>query len=533
MYDTVGEQRFLATTLAGRMSQARLYVGKVDSDDMKMTPVETTNQQASALLDSIGDGLSGRVQLLYRLGVNLFIAGEGWLVGIPRHLLEKDADGEYLGSEGADRLGLSPDRTPPPVGNPPLDSIDPDGISGDDTEMMDSLDWRMLSVSEVSSSASGDEVTLTLGDSPSDKVTTRVDDLYLIRVWRPHPRRSWEADSPTRSSLPVLRELVGLTMRIAAQIDSRLAGAGLLFVPAEAQQALQRDAGAEDDEDVLSEALMSAMMEPISDRASASAVVPLTLTVPGETIEQFRHLSFSDDLDVTAKDMRHDALQRLAMGQDVSPEILFGMSDGNHWSAWLVQEDTISTHIEPPLRLICDALTEEYLRPCLIEQGMPEDKAREYVVWYDVSHLIIHPNKAAQALALHQEGVITDEAAAGAVGFDGSDIPEKDDSDDIRSQAISKVSELITSAPSLVQNPGMPALLSQIEAMLRGDDPEDIEAIPNVPEPGEVDDASDPDSTLDPENEGNAPAPPSNSPPPTSGGDAGPPASGPGEAGPA
>lgn len=32
MYDLVGEQRFLANTIAGRMSQARLFVGKMPKD---------------------------------------------------------------------------------------------------------------------------------------------------------------------------------------------------------------------------------------------------------------------------------------------------------------------------------------------------------------------------------------------------------------------------------------------------------------------------------------------------------------------
>src|SRR3546814_15612969 len=83
--------------------------------------------------------------------------------------------------------------------------------------------WRYMSVEEVV--IDGSSVKLEWADAPAadtnDQITFTQEEIFLIRVWNSHPRRRRDATSPTRASLPVLRELVGLTMHISAQTDSR------------------------------------------------------------------------------------------------------------------------------------------------------------------------------------------------------------------------------------------------------------------------------------------------------------------------
>src|SRR5262245_39450420 len=86
-YDLVGEVHFLGSTLANRLAQARFYVGRLP-DNPTDDPVpldEGDRPDISAVLDSVGATAAARTQLIQRLAVNLFVAGEGWLVGIPRH----------------------------------------------------------------------------------------------------------------------------------------------------------------------------------------------------------------------------------------------------------------------------------------------------------------------------------------------------------------------------------------------------------------------------------------------------------------
>lgn len=440
MYDLVGEQRFLSNTLANRLAQAHLYVGTLQGDGTDTpVPVEP-GSEAADVLKPIGTTASGLSQLIQRLGVNLFIAGDAWLVGIPSRFVP-DGERTIEQTEG--------------------DGIDP--FEGG-TDISD-LEWRALSVAEVSTTTSG-LLQLRFGERKQDTVTVPPDDVWLLRIWRPHPRRAWEADSPTRSVLPVLRELVQLTKHIGAQADSRLAGAGLLEVPYSVSQAIRtRQQVPEDsDEDPFTDSLIEAMVTPIADRASAAALVPLVVTVPDEAAGKIKHHSFAVELDDEARELRDEAIRRLALGQDAPPELLLGMNSMNHWGAWLVQEDVVSSHLEPPLALICDALTTGYLWPTLRAMGWSEDEVREHVVWYDVSHMVVRANRAKDALALHGEGLLSDEAVREANGFDESDAPPASER---TAQAIAF--DLVARAPSLATDPGLPELVAAIQQVMDGD----------------------------------------------------------------
>src|SRR3546814_18696316 len=93
----------------------------------------------------------------------------------------------------------------------------------------------------------------------------------------------------------------------------------------------------------------------------------------------------------------------------------------NHWGAWLVQADTINTHVEPPLARFCDAATTQFLRPVLEARGIAEPE--DYVIWYSVQHLISRPNNTADAFTAHEHTVISAEALRTATGFGDHDAP--------------------------------------------------------------------------------------------------------------
>jgi hypothetical protein len=192
-------------------------------------------------------------------------------------------------------------------------------------------------------------------------------------------------------------------------------------------------------------------------------------------------MTFAKPLDNESRHLRDEAIRRLALGQDAPPELLLGTARMNHWGAWLVQEDVVSTHLEPPLALICDALTTQYLWPVLIEQGMTEEEAHNYVIWYDVSHLVVRPNRSQEALVLHERGTISDSALRKAAGFDESDTPDAYAS--LPPDAVLAF-ELARANPILFSNPGLPALVAQIRAVVANDIPAVANpmAAPSVPE---------------------------------------------------
>ncbi len=437
MYDLIGEQRFLANTLAGRASQARLYVGRLPSDDPLAEPEALDDPVLQGMLDSIGKAATGRAQLVLRMVMNYFIAGEGYLVGFPPAILAK-ARGE---------------KAPEAV---PAASV-----------LMSDLEWRVLSVAELKYKTEK-TVEVMLAETGGKKLEVPIDDLYVIRSWRSHPQRAWQADSPTRSSLPVLRELVGLTMSIGAQIDSRLAGAGVFLVPDNARKAMLRAMGEPESsaEDPLADALIAAMSAAITDRSSAASFTPLVLTVPDETADKFKHITFSSPFDKEMPKLRDEAIRRVALGQDAPPELLLGVGGMNHWGAWLVREDVVTTHLEPPLALFCDSVTTQYLRPMMEALGYTPEEIADTVVWYDVSHMIVRPNRGTDAQAIYDKGELSGEALRRENGFDENDAPPVIGQPD---PAVDLALQLVAQAPSLMQAPGLPAIVEQIRAVQAGD----------------------------------------------------------------
>lgn len=454
MYDLVGEQHFLADTLSGRLAQAKFYVGKLPRNSTEDIEAVESGPAWDVFQSLVGNGPEFS-QKIRKIGLNLFMAGECFILGAP-------AD--------------SPKQT-----SDPLAAILPNLDEESGLVDLSDLTWSVYSTEEVSLDREGTLSVRGPGRGEDSVQKFNLDDVFFLRIWKEHPRHRWEADSSTRACLPILRELVGLTMHISAQTDSRLAGAGVFLIPASADAAIRAQAGIdESDPSPFVEALMDAMLTPISNRSSASAIVPIMPTVPDESVDKFRFISFASQLDGEARSLRDEAIRRLALSQDCPPEILLGVGGMNHWGAWLVREDVVVTHLEPPLALICDAITSQFLWPVLEQLGVKD--YGEFVIWYDVSDMVLRPDRSASAKELHASNVISDKALRVATGFDESDAPSSVGEQD---PALAVVLDLVKAAPSLAQDPGMPALLEQVTALLSGKDLTEVKLPASESEPSE------------------------------------------------
>lgn len=409
MYGLVGELQFLVNTLANRAGQARFYVGTLSPDSTE-DPSGVDDPEIAGILTALADSPKQLRQHIVRLAVGLTIVGEGWLVGIPGAMMPPS-------------LMTATSLTTADLDIPSRSS----GMITGETDL-DDIEWRALSTDELSFPEEG-RVKLTLGGGAGENPTFDVDDVLLIRVWRPHPRKAFEPDCPVRSLLPALRTLVGLDMRNAAQIDSRLAGAGMLVVPASAQRSMQAAAALAADGDAsgvaadqFTAALMEAMVTAVRDRSSASSFVPIVATVPDEATDRFNFLDFSKPLDDQAPGLVDQAIRRIALGMDAPPELLLGAGSMNHWGAWLSSIETVHQHITPLVELIADALTTQYLWPVLVSAfGMSKEQARQFVVWFEVEHLIVRPNRAGEAMELFDRGIISADAVRREAGFEPGD----------------------------------------------------------------------------------------------------------------
>jgi hypothetical protein len=232
----------------------------------------------------------------------------------------------------------------------------------------------------------------------------------VVRAWLPHPRRMQWPDSAVRSLLPVLRELRALTMHVSAQVDSRLAGAGLLLLPTGMVYPSPPGADGAEGEDPFVRALIDAMRTPIKDRDVASAIVPLVAKVPDETIGKSQYLNFSSVLDNTAKELRDEAIRRVALGLDLPPEMVLGVgSNASSWSSWQIAEDAVRLSVVPLAVAVCHALTVGFLQPQLDDPDL--------IVWYDTTQLDLRPDRSKDALNLYDRMEITGEELRAASGF--------------------------------------------------------------------------------------------------------------------
>lgn len=372
-YDTVGELRFASNWIANALSRVRLYAAEVQGLGQEPAPIDSG--PAVDALAMLAGGPEGQAEMLRRLGVILTVPGAGYVLGEP-------------GKNSAD---------------------------------LREADWLVTSGNELKRNPTGG-FTLDTGIKKRDLHP----DTIIARVWRSHPRRWWEADSPTRGALPVLAELEMLTQHVLASAQSRLAGAGVLILPQELSfpaPGPDTDPEAAANDPFLVD-LTETMITAIQDRTSPAAVVPITLRVPGEFIDKIKHLTFDFPLDAQAQSLRDEAIRRFAAAMDMPSEIVLGLGDVNHWSAWQLGEQAITIHVVPLGSLICSALTDHYLVPVL--EAMGEDPEGQ-MIWFDSAALTARPNQADDAKDLYDRDGLGMEALRRASGFAEDDKPSDEE----------------------------------------------------------------------------------------------------------
>jgi hypothetical protein len=167
----------------------------------------------------------------------------------------------------------------------------------------------------------------------------------------------------------------------------------------------------------------------IKNPGAASAAIPIPIKVPAELVEKFVHLTFAAAWDSGILDARDRAIKRLATTLAMPEEVLTGVQNVNHWTAWQIDESGIKIHISPLAEVIVDGLTESYLTPMMQAADVPliaEDGSR-YVMWYDVSELTAKPDLGQAAEEAHANGAISVSAYRREKGFSEDDAPSDDE----------------------------------------------------------------------------------------------------------
>ncbi len=377
-YETIGEVWYAAQFYARALSMMELYLGRVDPDTGEVEKVED-DPELQGYVDRIQDPGGGRSNLLGAYGRLQFLTGECYLL-----VTLNEATGEEV--------------------------------------------WEMLSTDELRPTGEG---TFTRYKAPSlnaqeirevaDEDWVPIDgEAVAYRVWRRHPRYSALADAPMRGILDLCEELLLLTMAVRSRALSRIP-AGVFVIPDEVTLPASEAIGEEDpDEDPFLDDLEAHFEAPLQDKGSAAAVVPFIMRVGGEHADKIRMIELTDPSKFYPETgLRTECIHRMALGLDLPPEVLLGTADANHWTSWQIDEQTWKAHLQPVAQTLVDDLTSAYLRPALRADGV--EAWGDYVIAFDASAVINHPDRTKDAKDLHQAMALSDEALRAANGFDETD----------------------------------------------------------------------------------------------------------------
>lgn len=400
-YDAIGELRAPINWISNAVSQATPFAAETDPETGLITG-PTDNVDVQRVAAQLLGGASKRAQQQYLLAVCWQIPGEAFIVIRPS------------------RAGL-PDE------------------------------WLILA---------GDRVTAKGGTwSYLDPITLLQVQLgardRLIRVWSPHPRDQALADTAVRPALPILREIERASMNIAARLDSRLAGNGILAIP---QEANFPTAEGQTQAAAFSDFLMEAMEASLANPGTASAQVPITIELPMEMIAAFKDgfLDLSTEFDAAIVDLRTNAIKRLNATLDMPNETAAGTTSGmNHWGAWQVEETTYKIFIEPLLQRIGDALTEYWFRPALRTMGI--DNPDQYVIDWDTSEIIARPDQTDTLNKLYDLDLISDDYMRAQYAVPDDAVPSAQELTERRAWQVVQADPTYASQPDYASVLGLPA----------------------------------------------------------------------------
>lgn len=444
LYDIIPEHHFLAGRIGDSVAQARLYVTEVDDTGEETGEVQEDRIRRLAAVP-LGTG-SQRDDNLRLAGIDLAVGGECWIVG-----------------EGA--------------------ASAPEAAEGS---------WFVVTGAALS--RTGDEVSVRRPQARGgSKLVLQDGQDILIRCWRPHPNDTDQADSFTRSAIVPLREIELLTKREFAELDSRLTGAGIMFLP----EGVDFPRGEEDPAGLAGfmAYLQRAAAASMADQSRASAMVPIMATIPDEMVEhldKLQPINFWSDLSAEITPMKDKAIQRLASSAEIPGEVLTGIGDANHWTAWLISDEGIRW-IRGYLGLIADALTRGFLRRALESMGVTNPE--RYAFAFDTSTLASKPNRLDEAIQLHERHLIRDEEVVKAGAFSTDQMPTTTE------RAAQILLRLVQTQPDLILDRAVQAALG-------------LPQVQSVGLPATADqnaDGADPDpddETDGPPNSGEAPDPP-------------------------
>jgi hypothetical protein len=291
--------------------------------------------------------------------------------------------------------------------------------------------WAIKSALEIDVSPDGSNVYMIDATSPGGRRKLDLSEEgreELYRLWVPHPVNGTLSDSALRASLDTLEDIVSIGREMRAATRSRFSANGVwmlpfgMFLP----DGTKSETDPTDPEsNPFAARLTSAILSPITNEGDAGAMAPIILTGTRDDIEAAKDgfMRFDREDSPSLVGRLQAALTRMGNSLDIPPEVITGMAEVNHWTAWQIDASTAKHHIEPSARLMVDSLTTVFVRAALLKQGFPPALVNRLRVWFALGTLTENPNRRQDALDAHDRGAIGNKSLRDALGFGEEDAP--------------------------------------------------------------------------------------------------------------
>lgn len=419
-YDNVEVVGQAVDTVAKGVAKGKLFVAIEGSGcELLRTEAELPNQ---VLCDFKGPKGKGYKPFLYSAAQVLQVSGDGYFIA---HKVDPNHRTNYLGSENDGRSLYK----------------EWEFVSDQEISVVQNKNDETLSVyrDDCGARQNYGSYGLTYFGSQlrkTDRMKLDREEWYVARAHRRHPRHSQLSDSALRKNLSTISKIRRLDNQIDASIDSKMYSK-ILLIPTQitlqasgliANQLEVETQGAEPEYiDQLDLDLYRHYAMPIEDHADPVINVPFVIRGASEYLDNVRVLDISKNLDLVSHRMREELYDRLYVGLDIPREILEGKGTLNHWTGSNIDSNLTSNHVIPLGELIAELITENYLRPVLIQRGMSPAEAYRHHVVFDPSEILPRADRSTIACKLYELEVISERALLESSGFSITDAPSENE----------------------------------------------------------------------------------------------------------
>lgn len=395
-YRTMPEIRYPSNFIGACLGRYLLRIGLRPEDDPTGPPTVWDGPDKPDFVriaeESIADlsgSQGGLPEILSRYGINLNVAGDGWLLGTD--IREKrqvvDTDWEFLSIK---ELVFADYKGEKRVFRDPV---------GDGSDIIDE-----------------DHLLPTRG-------------VYYRRFWKPHPVHSLQADGAMEALRDDCERLRLLNQSISARLTSRLASRGIFFVPNSITMPVAIEASDQVNEvdDPVIRRIIAFMEAAMTQRGTAAEWMPIFVRGPEEAGEKIRHIILEAGIDKTEMALRQELRSNIAVGLDLPREASEGLGEASHWTSWSIKDDTQQAHIQPMADRFADGLLRVKVIPDLKAENVERRDWSRVVVIADGSAVVAKPNAADDARQLHDRMVVKDKVLRQMSGRSDDDAPDEEE----------------------------------------------------------------------------------------------------------